>query len=138
MSHNLENFRENVKEQTGEALSASPCCASGESADQIGLSDASNTIKRKGAIPFDFTKEEKEEVINYIRSLGPQYQNTTVILDKSDIPEDLLDQLSFADRDEDEVRNASRQLLSNLRRHKESQNQDLQDHNKSSNSDSEI
>lgn len=106
-----------------------------DSPDEVGLSP---TTCSAGAIPWDFTPEEKEEVINHIRSLGPQYQNSTVILDKSDIPEDLLDQVSFADRDEDEVRNASRQFLSNLRRHREIQNQNPQDHSKSSNSDSEI
>jgi len=94
-----------------------------DSPDEVGLSP---TTCSAGAIPWDFTPEEKEEVINHIRSLGPQYQNSTVILDKSDIPEDLLDQVSFADRDEDEVRNASRQFLSNLRRHREIQNQNPQ------------
>jgi len=94
-----------------------------DSPDEVGLNP---TTCSAGAIPWDFTPEEKEEVINHIRSLGPQYQNSTVILDKSDIPEDLLDQVSFADRDEDEVRNASRQFLSNLRRHREIQNQNPQ------------
>lgn len=121
---NSEISKQNVKGQPAEISEA-----------DTGLDAPSCSV---GAIPWDFTPEEKEEVINYIQSLGPQYQNSTVVLDKSDIPQDLLDQVSFADRDEDEVRNASRKFLSILRQHKEIQNGNLEDHSKSSNSDSEI
>lgn len=68
-------------------------------------------------IPYKFTASEKQEVTAYIRTLGPQYQNTTVILDKSDLPEDLMGQLSFADRDEEEIEIASRQYLAQIRRY---------------------
>jgi hypothetical protein len=84
--------------------------------DSIGSSQPSNPVRKGGMIPFSLTLEEKSEVVDYIRSLGPQYQNSTVILDKSDIPEDLLDQVSFADREESEVQIASRQLLDGMRR----------------------
>ena len=101
------------------------------SPDQTGSSASPNPVRRKGMIPFSFSKEEKEEVINYMRSLGPQYQNSTVVLDSEDLPQDLIDQLSFADRDEDEIHNSSRQLLSQIRRHKEILNRNKEDHSNS-------
>jgi len=69
-------------------------------------------------IPFAFSDEEKQEVVSDIRSLGLQYQNSIVILDKSDVPEDLSDAISFADRDEDEIQESSRQLIESIRRYK--------------------
>jgi hypothetical protein len=95
------------------------------SSNQTGSSQPPNPVRRKGMIPFSFSKEEKEEVVNYIRSLGPQYQNSTVILDKNDIPEDLLDQVSFADLTESEVQNVSHQCLDGMRRCKD-RNRDSQ------------
>ena len=120
MSQNSEYSKQNVKGQTADeiGLSAPSCCAVQFLAvDSTGLGRSSNTVKRRGGmIPFSFSSEEKDEVIKHIRSLGPQYQNSTVILDKNDIPEDLLDQVSFADLTESEVQSVSRQCLDGTRR----------------------
>lgn len=112
-----ENSNVKVDSCAKSALSPTPCCAS--DVVETGLTPELDPVRRGGMIPFSFSREEKEEVINYIRSLGPQYQNSTVILDKRDIPEDLLDQLSFANLTESEVQNVSRQCLDGMRRCKD-------------------
>jgi len=85
--------------------------------DSTGLSDEPNSIKL-GVIPFEYTEGEKEEVKEYIRSLGPQYQNTTIVLDSRDVPDQLADQIFFVDRYKDAVQEHSRDLLNSARQHK--------------------
>ena len=131
--NNIHEIQANVNVDSGlKALEVPRLVVPSESSpNKTGSSASPKPVRRKGMIPFSFSKEEKEEVINYMRSLGPQYQNSTVVLDSEDLPQDLIDQLSFADRDEDEIHNSSRQLLSQIRRHKEVLNRNKEDHSNS-------
>lgn len=94
--------------------------------DSTGSDDQSNPIKL-GVIPFEFSAEEKEEVKEYIRSLGPQYQNTTIVLDSHDVPDGMEDQIFFVDRDKPSVQEESRRLLDGARQHK-AENPNPSDH----------
>lgn len=73
---------------------------------------------------LDLSKSEKQEAIEWIKLVHPQSLNSTIVLDKSDIPYDLKDTLFFFSQDKSETQLSSNRFLSSVRQYKASQNQD--------------
>lgn len=76
-----------------------------------------------GIIPYDLSATEKEEVREFIRAVHPRSENSTIVLDSSDLPEDVKGLVSVVCRDKDVTQFESRSLLSRAREYKVSQSQ---------------
>lgn len=76
-----------------------------------------------GIVSYSLSDSEKEEVRNYIKLVHPQSENSTIVLDSTDLPPELENQISMSYRDKDVTESESRSLLSRARKYMAAQNQ---------------